>query len=233
LIDFTRLRQSKSPRAKVNNRKPYFHAVSKADGASGVHQGGRVVSNFVRLPAVKVENPKKRVLGIRPINSHPHFRYPRNEKMGRAERHVGSAAVPLCKHEDVRIDCLTAAPIFRGLSQSELYEIANSAQELRFSHRETIFRQGDPVRFIHLIIAGMVKVTDISASGKEVILRVDRKASVIVDVTDALQVPMERSSHGFLPRARMERIGLQGFRQAVSGHSAKCRQHHAEQSQNA
>jgi CRP/FNR family transcriptional regulator, nitrogen oxide reductase regulator len=108
--------------------------------------------------------------------------------MSRAERHDGSAAVPLCKHEDVRIDCLTAAPIFRGLSQSELYEIANSTQELRFSHRETIFRQGDPVRFIHLIVAGMVKVTDISANGKEVILRVDRKASVIDDVTDALQV---------------------------------------------
>ena len=153
-----------------------------------------MASSFVRLPAIEVplvENPKKRVLRVKGIKSYPHAQSPRNGKLGAAERHDGSAAAILWKREGsihFRIEYLTAAPLFHGLSQSALYEIANAAQELQFSHREIIFRQDDPIRFIHLIVAGMVKVTELSATGKEVILRVDRKASVIDDVTGAFQV---------------------------------------------
>lgn len=89
---------------------------------------------------------------------------------------------------DSRVACVRTAPLFRGLSQSESYEIANAAQELHFPHRETIFRQDDPVRFVYVIATGTVKLTQLSESGKEVILRVDRRGSLIDDLTGALQV---------------------------------------------
>lgn len=111
--------------------------------------------------------------------------------MDTAKRHDPSAAGTLGKREDsgldLRIACLRAAMLFRGLSQSAVHEIAHAARELQFSHRQTIFRQDDPVQRVYVIATGMVKVTQLSEGGKEVILRVDWRGSLIDDLTDASQ----------------------------------------------
>jgi CRP-like cAMP-binding protein len=88
---------------------------------------------------------------------------------------------------DFRIACLKTGPLFRGLSLSQCYEISKTAQELQFFHRETIFRQDDPVRFVYVVATGVVKVTRLSEGGKEVILRVNQRGSLIDDLTDASQ----------------------------------------------
>jgi CRP-like cAMP-binding protein len=106
--------------------------------------------------------------------------------------HDRSAAGMLYKREDSMLDsriaCIKTAPLFGGLSECESYEIAHAAQELHFPHRETIFRQDDPVRFVYVIATGTVKMTQLSEGGKEVILRVDRRGSLVDDLTGALQV---------------------------------------------
>lgn len=147
-----------------------------------------MISNLVGLPATKIplaENPKKQLL---PIRSHRRTRHPRTGRMEVVERHNESAAGTVRKREDsalaVRIASLRTVPLFRGLSQSELCEIAKAAQDVQFSRRETIFRQDDPVRFVYVIAKGTVKVTQLSEGGKEVILRVDRRGSLIDDLTD-------------------------------------------------
>jgi CRP-like cAMP-binding protein len=112
--------------------------------------------------------------------------------MDAAERHDQSGPGMLRKREDAALDsrivCLRTAPLFRGLPQAEFCVIAKGAREQHFSHRETIFRQDDPVRSVCVISTGTVKVTQLSEGGKEVILRVDHRGSLIDDLTDALQV---------------------------------------------
>jgi CRP-like cAMP-binding protein len=153
-----------------------------------------VASNLVPLPATEiplVENSKKQILPIKFHKSRWQARRSQNGRMDRAGGHDQSAGM-LCKREDsvldFRIACVKTAPLFRSLSQSESYEIGNAARELKFSHRETIFRQDDPVRFVYVVATGTVKVTQLSEGGKEVILRVDGRGTLIDDLTGALQV---------------------------------------------
>jgi CRP/FNR family transcriptional regulator, nitrogen oxide reductase regulator len=154
-----------------------------------------VASHLLRLPATEiplVERPKEQILPIKLDKSRWQARRSQNGRMDRADGHDQSARMlyKCCEDPalDFRIACVKTAPLFRGLSESESHEIATAAQELPFSHRETIFRQDDPVRFVYVVASGTVKVTQLSEGGKEVILRVDRRGSLIDDLTGALQV---------------------------------------------
>jgi len=151
-----------------------------------------VATNFIRPLATEiplVESPAKQLLSIKA--RHP-ARRSQNGKMDAAEHHDQSAGGTLRRREDSVLDfciaCLRTAPLFRGLSPSEFSEIAYAAQELQFSHRETIFGQDDPVRSVYVIVTGTVKVTQLSEGGKEVILRLDRRGSLIDDLMDASEV---------------------------------------------
>jgi CRP-like cAMP-binding protein len=94
-----------------------------------------------------------------------------------------------------RVDCLMAAPLFNGLSRAECLEVADGAKSVRYSQGETIFLQDDPVRHVYVVATGMVKVTQVSKSGKETLLRVERTGSLVDDVTRASQL------HSFTARA--------------------------------
>jgi CRP/FNR family transcriptional regulator, nitrogen oxide reductase regulator len=87
-----------------------------------------------------------------------------------------------------RVECLIAAPLFSGLSRAECLEVANSAKSVCYSHGQTIFLQDDPVRHVYVVATGMVKVTQVSKSGKETLLRVERTGSLVDDVTGASQL---------------------------------------------
>lgn len=154
-----------------------------------------MASNLVPLPATKiplVENPRKKILSIKFQESRWQARRSQDGRMDRAGGHDQFAAGMLYQREgaalESRIACIKAAPLFGGLSQCESFEIGNAARELKFSHRETIFRQDDPVRCVYVVASGTVKMTQLSEGGKEVILRVDGTGSLIDDLTDASQV---------------------------------------------
>jgi len=87
-----------------------------------------------------------------------------------------------------RVDCLMAAPLFDGLSRTEYLELAAAAKEVWYSQGQTIFLQDDPVRRVLVVATGMVKVTQISKSGKETLLRLERTGSLVDDVTGASQL---------------------------------------------
>ena len=150
-----------------------------------------MVSNFVRLPATEIplgKNSSKQLLNIR---SHRQKQHPRTEEIDVFEHDAAASETGRAQEDSVvaaRVACLRTAPLFRGLSYAELCAIAKAAQEVQFSGRETIFRQDDPVRFVYLIAAGTVKVTQLSEGGKEVILRVERRNSLIDDLSDASEV---------------------------------------------
>jgi CRP-like cAMP-binding protein len=139
----------------------------------------------LEIPSVKA--PRKQILSIKPYQQ---VRRSQNGKMNAAERHDRAEGSPVPENSVLQshLACLRVSPLFRGLSQAECREVANAAVELQFSHRETIFRQDDPIQSVYVLLSGMVKVTQLSDCGKETILRVDRRGSLIDDLTDPSEV---------------------------------------------
>jgi CRP-like cAMP-binding protein len=72
-----------------------------------------------------------------------------------------------------------SAAIFRDLSLSECQQILSSAIERDYAGRQTIVREGDLGGEVLLVASGRVKVTQISHTGDEVILRVRRSGDLI------------------------------------------------------
>lgn len=62
--------------------------------------------------------------------------------------------------------------LFSDISPADCRTIVSSACQKRFSRRETIFFEGDPVRQVVLLLSGCVKITQLGFAGAEVILRV-------------------------------------------------------------
>ncbi len=65
---------------------------------------------------------------------------------------------------------MCASALFTGLTPKECKEIASCAHARTFARDEVLFMQGQPVRNLLLIQSGNVKLTQLSASGNEVIL---------------------------------------------------------------
>ena len=69
-----------------------------------------------------------------------------------------------------RIVMMCASALFTGLTPRECREIASCAHMRTYARDELLFMQGQPVRSLVLIQSGSVKMTQLSASGNEVIL---------------------------------------------------------------
>jgi CRP/FNR family transcriptional regulator, nitrogen oxide reductase regulator len=65
---------------------------------------------------------------------------------------------------------MTASPLFAGLSTSDCIRIGSSASARVFDRHDCLFNQGQPGDKLMLIQYGCVKLTQVSASGNEVIL---------------------------------------------------------------
>ena len=61
----------------------------------------------------------------------------------------------------------------------ECGEIASLAREVRYDRRQTVFREGDAVHTVSVVISGRAKITQLSRSGCEVILRVKGSGEVL------------------------------------------------------
>ncbi|MBI2965540.1 MAG: Crp/Fnr family transcriptional regulator, partial [Chloroflexi bacterium] len=62
---------------------------------------------------------------------------------------------------------LTTVPLFRGLSEGVLRELASRLRERRYRAGEAVFHQDDPGGQLYLISAGQVRITMTSADGRE------------------------------------------------------------------
>lgn len=70
-------------------------------------------------------------------------------------------------------------PLFYSIPLEECREIVAAAQQEEFPRREAIYREGDPIRQIVLLISGSVKVTQLGQNGSEVILRLNGPGEVV------------------------------------------------------
>jgi len=69
--------------------------------------------------------------------------------------------------------------LFSDVSPADCASIAAAAREKRFSRRQTIFSEGDPVQQVVMLLSGCVKITQIGLSGNEVILRLNGVGEVV------------------------------------------------------
>lgn len=70
-------------------------------------------------------------------------------------------------------------PIFAEVPPADCETIVSSAREKRFSRRETIFSEGDPVRHVVMLTSGLVKVTQTGPNGNEAILRLNGAGEIV------------------------------------------------------
>jgi len=70
-------------------------------------------------------------------------------------------------------------PLFADVSSADCASIVASGREKRFARRQTIFSEGDPVRYVTMLLSGCVKITQIGMSGSEVILRLNGVGEVV------------------------------------------------------
>ena len=69
-----------------------------------------------------------------------------------------------------RIAMMCASALFTGLTEKECLEIASCARARTFARDEILFREGQSARNLVMIHSGSVKLSQLSASGNEVIL---------------------------------------------------------------
>jgi CRP-like cAMP-binding protein len=69
--------------------------------------------------------------------------------------------------------------LFRGLSLAECDEIVSRATEAHFDEGQIVFREGDSVNSVCVLVSGRAKITQMCRSGGEVILRVRGKGEVL------------------------------------------------------
>ncbi len=67
---------------------------------------------------------------------------------------------------------LKRVSLFSGLSQRELMEISPLFKEERFQKDHFVFFEGDPARYLYLVMEGKVKILKQSPGGKDMVLEV-------------------------------------------------------------
>ena len=69
--------------------------------------------------------------------------------------------------------------LFAEVSAADCANIVAAAREKRFSRKETIFSEGNPVNQVIMLLSGCVKVTQTGLSGNEVILRLNGAGEIV------------------------------------------------------
>ncbi len=72
---------------------------------------------------------------------------------------------------ELRLALIEQAPLFRGMTRSELRQLAERACDRRVPRGQAVFVEGEPTDAVTLLGLGRVKLTQLSAAGDEVILR--------------------------------------------------------------
>ena len=96
--------------------------------------------------------------------------------------------------------------IFSVLSENDLQRIAEAVYFLPYHDEETIFRQGDRVRGLHILCQGLVKMRFITQEGRDLLIRFCRPGETLNGITleehAFSAVAAGASTVGFITRAK-------------------------------
>lgn len=77
-----------------------------------------------------------------------------------------------CSHAQNHANCIVSVPIFGGLNDEEMLEIAYITSARTFKKGEMIYMAGDMSGKLHVLHTGKVKVSRFNPNGKEQVIRV-------------------------------------------------------------
>lgn len=83
---------------------------------------------------------------------------------------------------DVRRAALRASPLFAAMQPGELDSVVQMANERRVRRGQTIFQKGDDGSSMMAVLQGRVRITAVSAEGKEVTLNVINPGEVFGEI---------------------------------------------------
>jgi len=78
-----------------------------------------------------------------------------------------------------RVALVEHFPMFANVAEGDRKEIISAARETKFSRRRVIFQEGDAVRTVVLLTAGVAKVVQLGKDGSEVIRRLVASGAVV------------------------------------------------------
>lgn len=77
---------------------------------------------------------------------------------------------------------LSRTPLFGGLTPSELDTIAGMAKVTRLKRHEPLFYKGDPGNALYLVVRGVVRISTVSADGRETVLNLMHAGQVFGEI---------------------------------------------------
>ncbi len=83
---------------------------------------------------------------------------------------------------DARRTALLGSPLFKAMQPEELTEILSLAIERRFRRGQTIFQKGDNGSSMMAVLRGRVRISSVSAEGKEITLNVINPGEVFGEI---------------------------------------------------
>ena len=82
----------------------------------------------------------------------------------------------------IRRETFARTPLFATLTPNERDQLAAFGSAYRFTAGQTLFYEGDPCTGLWVIGSGSVKITKMSASGREIMLTVESAPSSVAEV---------------------------------------------------
>lgn len=77
-----------------------------------------------------------------------------------------------CEHNGNHSNCIQSVPIFSSLSHEEMLEIAHITEAVTFPKGSMVYMAGDKGGKLYVLHTGRVKISRLSANGKEQVIRV-------------------------------------------------------------
>jgi len=81
-----------------------------------------------------------------------------------------------------RIQSLRDVPLFADLTERELEMLADRALSRQYQPGEMIFSEGDPCEGLYVVQAGSVKIFNVSASGREQVLHIEKAGHSLAEL---------------------------------------------------
>jgi CRP-like cAMP-binding protein len=93
-------------------------------------------------------------------------------------------------HKRGHSNCIEIVPIFSNLTQEEMLEIAAITRDKTFEKGEAVYMVGDKGEKLYVIHTGRVKISRISANGKEQVIRVIGPGEFMGELSLFSSIPM-------------------------------------------
>jgi len=81
-----------------------------------------------------------------------------------------------------RVESLRSVPLFAGLTERELGQLADHAISREYQSGEIIFSEGDPCEGLYIVQAGTVKIFNTSSSGREQVLMIEGAGNSLAEL---------------------------------------------------